>query len=279
MRSTLFALILLVFAAPAFAQLPVSQFVSADDESVAFLVRYIGASDSATMEVAIGADITFQVDAVAYTGFECPIAGGLGGIIDTTDNACDTIGEVIDAINGNCAGCVSEFRAVAVDALGSDSADDLLTAAALQTTRIDGLPANFDTSNNFAVGEGRALIPNSCRTDISCFLSQQGNLLENPFASNQTVIGWVEGLNTFGSGSSVLTIHSVKVSNKIATTEDVTTLWSEAMGATTVNKQFTQFQNVPVLGGYGEKVIVKIVNSASQTLVTLLVSAQQRPNP
>ncbi len=280
MRSTLLALALLVFAAPAVAQQPVSQFVSSDDASVAFLVRYIGSSDTATMQVAQGGAITFLVDAAAYTGFECPISGALGGIIDTTNNSCDTIGEVIDAINGNCTGCSSDFRAVAIDALGSDSVDDLLTAGAAQATRTDGLPANYDTTANFAVGEGRALIPNACRTDISCFMSRQGNLLENPYASRQTVIGWVEGLNTYASGTSVLTVFSVKPSNKIGgTTETVTTLWSEAMGATTANKQFTQFQNVPILGGLGEKVIVRVVNSAAQSAITLLVSAKQQPNP
>jgi len=48
---------LLLAAVPAFAQEPVNQYVSADDESVAMLVRFFPGSttsDSATMEVAQG---------------------------------------------------------------------------------------------------------------------------------------------------------------------------------------------------------------------------------
>ena len=276
MRTKLFALALLVFAVPAFAQQPVSKFVSADDTSVAMLVGYYGSGTSATMEVAQGGAITFLVAAAAYTGFECPVSGALGGIIDTTNGACDTVDEVVDIINGSA----SDFRAVAVDALGTDSVDDFLTVGATQVTTTAGVTILFDTSANFAVGEGRALIPDACRTDISCFVTGAGKILENPFGGRQTVIGWIEGLNTYASGTSILKAYSVKASNKRTnTTESVSTLWSEAMGATTANKQFTQFQNTNMLGGYGEKVIVRVTNSAAQSAVTLLVSANQRPIP
>lgn len=279
MRTKLFALALLVFAVPAFAQQPVSKFVSADDLSVAMMVGYYGSGTSATMEVAQGGAITFQVGAAAYTGFECPVSGALGGIIDTTNGACDTIDEVVDTINGNCTGCSSDFRAVAVDSLGTDNVDDFLTVAATQVTRSDGFSILFDTTANFVVGETRALIPDSCRTNISCFVTPRGKILENPFAGQQTVVTWIEGKNTYASGTSTLKVYSVKPSNKTNTTESITTLWSEVMGATTVNKQFTQFQYVPILGGYGEKVVVRVTNSAAQSAITLLVSANQRPIP
>jgi hypothetical protein len=168
---------------------------------------------------------------------------------------------------------------VIVDGLRSDSADDLLADAGTQVTRTDGLPAYFDTSANFAVGDGVALIPTACRTDISCFVTSAGRLIENPFAGQQTVATWVEGLNTYASGTSTLFVYSVKVSNKASGAETSTTMWNEVMGATTANKQFTQFQYVPILGGYHEKVIVRITNSAAQSAVRLLVAANQRPIP
>jgi len=279
MKRLLSLIAVLGMAVPAFAQNPVTQYVSSDDGSIAFLVRYVGSGTSATLQVAQGGDLTFLVAAAAYTGFECPVSGALGGIIDTTNGSCDTVEEVIDTINGNCTGCSSDFRAVAIDALGTDSADDFLTAGATQVTRTDGYPVYFDTSANFAVGEGRALIP--CRDDISCFLGGPPNyyLLENPFAGTQTIVNWVQGYSTYGSGTSNFYIYSVKPSNGTDTSETITTLWAEAAGATTVVKQLSQFQYVPLLGKPHEKVIVRITNSAAQTTVNLLASANQQASP
>lgn len=275
---SLFAVLVLA-SVPAFAQSPVNQYVSSDDGSVAMLVRFfpgVSSSDSATMEVAQGGAVTFLVEAAAYTGFECPVSGALGGIIDTTDNDCDTLGEIADTINGTAASfSTGFFRAVIIDGLRTDSADDFLTAGATQVTRTDGLPIYFDTSANFAVGEGRALLPGDCRTDISCFVSNAGSLIENPFAGTQTVVNWVQGFSTYGSGTSAFNIYSVKPSNKASGSESVTTLWNEAAGATTAVKQLTQFQYVPLLGKPHEKVIVRITNSAAQSAVTLLVSGEQ----
>ena len=283
MRFKFFALaVALLFAVPAFAQeQPVSQFSSADDGAIAMLVRYVGsdASADATMAVVQGGAMTFEVDSTAYAGFECPVSGALGGIINTADAACNTVDEVIDTINGNCTGCSSDFRAVAIDALGTDSSEVFLALGAAQVTRTDGLAVNWDTSAAFATGEGRALIPTACRDDISCFLTPSGKIIENPFAGQQTVVTWVEGYSTYASGTSILSIYSVKVSNKANTTETVTTLWSEDMGATTANKQFTQFQYVPIYGAYNEKVFVRFANSAAMATTRLLVSAHRRPIP
>jgi hypothetical protein len=283
MRSKLFALgFVLLLVAPVFAQeRPVSQFSAADDGSVAILVRYVGSDSSAdaTMAVVQGGAITFEIDSTAYDGFECPVSGDLGGIIDVSDGDCDTVGEVVDTINGNCTGCSSDFRAVIVDALTTDASADFLADAADQVTRTDGLPIYFDTSANFAVGETRALIPPECRTDISCFITPNGGIIENPFAGQQTVVTWIEGYSTYASGTSILYVYSVKPSNKTATTERITTLWSEAMGATTANKQFTQFQYVPIYGRANEKVLVRVTNSAAQATTRLLVQAHQRPAP
>lgn len=284
MRSKLFALaFVLLLAAPAVAQneLPVSQFSSADDGAIVMLVRYVGsdASGDATMAVVQGGAMTFEVDSTAYDGFECPVSGALGGIIDTSNASCNTVDEVIDTINGNCTGCSSDFRAVAIDALGTDSSEVFLALGAAQVTRTDGLAVNWDTSAAFATGEGRALLPIGCRDDISCFLTPQGDIIENPFAGKQTVVTWVEGYSTYASGTSILSIYSVRVSNKANTTERVTTLWSEAMGATTANKQFSQFQYVPIYGAYHEKVFVRFANSAAMATTRLLVSGHQRPAP
>jgi len=274
---------LLLAAVPAFAQEPVNQYVSADDGSVAMLVRFfpgVSTSDSATITVVQGGDITFQVEAAAYTGFECPVSGALGGVIDETDAACDTLGEIADVINGTAESfSTGFFRAVIVDGMRADSADDLLADGGTEVTRTDGLPVYFDTSANFAVGESRAMLPGDCRTNISCFVTNAGKLLENPFGGTRTTVTWVEGYNTYASGTSVLYVYSVKPSNKASGTETATTMWSEAMGATTANKQFTQFQYVPIIGKSHEKIIVRVTNSAAQTVVVLLAAGNQVPAP
>jgi len=278
MKKTLFALLAaLTLALPVIADYPVTQYVYADDVSTAILVRYVGTATSATVASASTATMTFQVSAGAYTGFECPVSGALGGIIDVTNAACNTLGEVVDTINGNCTGCSSDFRAVIVDGLRSDTSALLLTVSTAQATRADGVPIPQDTSANFAVGETRALVPGNCRTNIACWVTPAGKIIENPFGGTQTFVRWIEGVTTYGSGTSDLNVYSVKPSNKPAGSETVTTLWNEAMGASTVNKQFTQFQYVPLIGKPHEKVVVRISNSAAQASVRLLVDGVQKP--
>lgn len=263
------------------ADVPATQYVSADDVSVALLVKYYpGTSNnsSATVANVQGTSVTFQVGGAAYTGFECPVVGALGGIIDITNGSCDTVGEILDVINGTAENfSTGFFRAVAVDSMRSDAAADFLADAGSQATRADGLPIYFDTSANFAVGEGRALIPGNCRTDIRCWATPAGKLLENPFAGTQTKVSWVEGFSTYGAGTSALNIYSVKQSQRGSGAESVTTLWNEVMGASATNKQFTQFQYVPVLGRPDEKVIVRITNSAAQASVRLLAAGTRSP--
>jgi hypothetical protein len=282
-KITLAVLAVLLAASFAAAEMPVNQYVSSDDGSIALLVKYypgVSTNTSATVAVVQGTSLTFQVASAAYTGFECPVSGALGGVIDETNGSCDTLGEIADVINATAESfSTGFFRAVIVDGLRTDSADDLLADGGTQVTRADGLPIYFDTSANFAVGETRALLPTGCRDDIACFVTPAGKLIENPFAGQQTRVQWVEGYSTYGSGTSGLRIYSVKPSQKASGAETVTTLWAEAMGATATNKQFTQFQYVPALGRPNEKVIVRVVNSEAQASVVLLAAGVQSPVP
>jgi hypothetical protein len=237
----------------------------ADDTSIAALVRYVGSNSSATVAVAANGDLTFEVGGSAYTGFECPVSGALGGIIDVSDAACNTLGEVIDTINGNCTGCSSDFRAVLIDGLRTDSSNDsLLTFGTTQVTRTDGYPLYFDT-DTVIFAASYAILPN--RTNIAGFLGGPATgrkLLENPYNGQQAFLRWFEAKSTYGSGTSDLYVYSVKASNKPAGAETVTTLWGpEAMAATTVNKQFTYWQTNMLPGRKNEKLIVRVKNSAA----------------
>ena len=279
MRKLLILAVLLLIATSATAQVPVS-VTYGDDAGIAMLVRYVGSTTSATVAVDAGTgDLTFQVGGVAYTGFECPVAGALGGVIDVSNAACNTMGEVVDTINGNCTGCSSDFRAVLIDSLRTDTSDDaLVTIGATQVTRTDGLQLNIDTS--VALIESRALVP--CRTNIACYLSGAPNfsLLENPFGGLWPSLQWFQGYSTYGAGTSNLYVYSVKPSNKTAGSETVTTLWGpEAMGATTVVKQFSYWQNLLLPGRYNEKMIVRITNDTAMATTAGFALGQLKPYP
>jgi len=97
--------------------------VSAISTDVAMIVQYFGDEASATVAVAAGGDVTFQVDAAADDGFECPVSGDLGGIMDVSDGECDTFGEFVDLINADVNG---DWKAVLVGALRTDSTDNTL---------------------------------------------------------------------------------------------------------------------------------------------------------
>jgi len=236
----------------------------ADDTAIAALVRYVGTNTSATVAVAAGGDLTFQVGGSAVSTFECPVSGGLGGVIDVSDTACDTLGEVIDTINGNCTGCTApgDFRAVLVDALRSDSSNDsLVTFGTTQITRTDGLQLNIDTDVLFA--DSRALVPN--RTNIAGYLGGPPNypLLANPNGGLTPSLRYYSITSTYGSGTSTVTINAVKVLNKSAGSEIVRTLYGpQAAGATTAAKNF-DFLVTPIPANPGEKIVVRTVNSAA----------------
>lgn len=257
------------------APTPVFAAVS-DDTGIAMLVRYVGSANSATVAVDAGTgDLTFQVSAAAYTGFECPVSGALGGIIDVSDVACDTMGEVVDIINASG----SDFRAVLIDSLRTDvSTDAIVTIGATQVTRRDGLQLNIDTS--VALLDSRALVPN--RTDISGYLGGPPNypLLQNPYAwgpGRQPFLRWYEAKSTYGSGTSLAYVYSVKPVNKASGSEVVTTLWGpEAGGATTVTKQFSYWQTNNLPGRQNEKLIVRLVNSAAMASTAGFASGEIR---
>jgi hypothetical protein len=102
-------------------------------------------------------------------------------------------------------------------------------------------------------------------------MTPQGNLLENPSGGKQIDLRWVAGFNTWNTTSNFY-IYSVKASNKkTGGSETATTLWTEATGATGTNKQLTQFQYFGLLGRPHEKVIVRMVVTATMSAPSLQV--------
>src|SRR5688572_9745719 len=87
------------------------QQLAADTEPL-IAIKYVGTA-VVTTSVAVEADgnLTFVEGGAAHDGFECPVSAPLGGVIDVSDTACDTWGEVVDIINNDADGV---FKAVLV---------------------------------------------------------------------------------------------------------------------------------------------------------------------
>lgn len=253
------------------ATYPVSGHVSSDTAgSVAMLIKYVGtAAPSATTDVAVaaGGDMTFRVAGVASTTINSGLVacGNTAGTLDLSTPAatCDTFGEMVDVINAT-----SDWRAVLVSALRTDSTDNTITTFAVTAAaKAEGVPLYFDSAVSLTTSI--AMIPDNCKTDIRCFMSPQGLLKENPNGGTQTDVRWIEGYSTFAT-TGTFNIYSVKESNKAGTGASViSTLHSEATGATGTNKQLTQFQNYPLIGKPHEKVIVRITNTGASSAYNL----------
>jgi len=261
---------------PAYAQYPIpgqkptpiSTAVSADDTDVALLIKYVGGTaTSADVAVAANGDITLRVTAAVDTAIGCPTAGT--GIIDVSDAACDTMGEVVDRINQQG----TNWRAVLLDSMRADSSNDtILTIAATEATVTGGLALRIDT--DVAFKNSRALVP--CRL-IECYINPSGplprpGLHQNPWAGLQSLLYVMNSTSTYASGTSQMQIWSVRATNRgDAGAEVATQLYGVAAGATTVNKvlDFVGAFGLGILGNRDEKMIVRVNNSAAMASVAL----------
>lgn len=251
-----------------------------DDLDVALLIRYTGGSTgsaSGTVAVAAGGDFTFLQGAsgseAADTTFECPVSGALGGLIDVSDAACDTLGEVADIINAS-----SDWVAVIIDGLRSDSSNDsLATLSAVAATTPGGIKVLWDTDTiafnlTIALTDLRTLPPYMIN-------GVRGTLLKvNPFSGRRRGVLFPEpyAISTFASGTSTLIVYSVKTTYHPTTgagTEVVTELFRAAGGATTVAKSFAGIPDWGLFGKYGEKLLVRLDNSAVNASAVLSVNA------
>lgn len=251
--------------------------LGADDTDVAILVRHIGSSSEASGLVAVAAngDLTFTAGAqgseTTVDDFECPVSGALGGVIDVSDAACNTIEEVVDTINGTCSTCTKgNWLAVPVDALGSDSSNDsLLTISATSANSINGLALNWDTDT---VGFNSTILMAPLEARVFPFYvagaPDAPKLNANPFNDHRSVLLQANATSTYASGTSTYQVWSVlpKFSALQDYSEVRTQLYAEPAGATTVNKIFggsNGFAPYGVAGRKGEKLISRLSNSAA----------------
>lgn len=255
--------------------------LTADDTSVALYCKYVGTGAAGYVTTSAG-NIAFESpdSSTADTTFECPVSAPLGGIIDTTNAACNTLEEVVEATNSS----TSNFRCFIHGGLSTDSSNTRLLAAA-DVDCTAGCAIYWDTSTAF---ETPYVVAPQMSTgewlDFYLGSPSSSTPVANPWAPFQSVIFSAIGTSTYGSGTSLGEVHSVKVgANTVDTIADTNTqLWSEAGGATTAAKTFNAWGSFGIYGRKGEKLLFKLKNSAAQASATVTVNGQQfgvRANP
>jgi hypothetical protein len=272
--------------APALAELPFTGYraigpvagtsSTASVDNVAFYVKYVGtASTKPTVEVAANGDITFKVAGVADATVGCPTVGT--GIIDVSDTACNTYVEVADSINATAA-----WRAVIVDALGTDSSNDsIATLSATDTNiRTTGVPLFYDT--NFAGSAPTVTVMLRPPGGTGSFFWEGLTLNPNPFASFTSFLSAVSEKKTSGGTIASTVIFGVKrvytgTSRKLS--ETIRTVWSQT-GAATATQGTLDVSAFPFVSAQGEVFIARIGSSTTISVqnlnaVGVLTSPQQ----
>lgn len=237
---------------------------------VAFILVARGTTyASHTRTVAAGGDITLKVgdysSEVADATVKCP-SGGSAGVIDVSDAACNTVGEVVDVINAS-----PNWLAIPIDALRGDSSNDtFLVSAESPVNATYGLPVWRDTA--VALDLTLSLLPDARVTSngypdpARWLVGTPGNkkLAADPFGGTRTKFIYGNENTTYGSGTSLISIISVRDTfdpNTGKWTQTSNTLLSNiAAGATTVTGTL-DFSHLGVVSGKGERLLFRVTNS------------------
>ena len=124
----------------------VPRVLSAVDTCPLMVVQYVPAlgtgGAAATIAYVVASSMTFLVDASTPAGADVI---GVSGIIDTSSSTYNTMGELVDYINGRQA-----WRAYLVAALRIDKTSNMLAKTAASAIGDNGLTFYGDTSANFS---------------------------------------------------------------------------------------------------------------------------------
>lgn len=127
----------------------VPRVISAVDTCPLMVVQYVPAlgtgGSAATIAYVVASSMTFLVDGSTPAGAD---AIGVSGIIDTSSSTYNTMGELVDYINGRQA-----WRAYLVSALRIDKTSNMLAKAAASAIGDNGLTFYGDTSANFSAND------------------------------------------------------------------------------------------------------------------------------
>jgi len=297
MRNTLRSAVAVALAAflavtPVFAELPFTGYTAKGpiagtstvvDTDVALYVQYVGtATTKPTIQVSSAGDIQFEVAGVVDATVACPEAG-VTGIIDVSDGDCDTMIEVVNAINKGG----SNWRAVLVSALGTDSSNDSLATLSETDTNVRiGAPLYYDTNFAGSTPVVTALVtPVYNPADGSFFFQGPGGGLNvNPFRGATSFLSGVSEKKTSTGTIAATVVYGVfreyrgNPTSGFDLYEVIRTVWSQTGGATATQATL-DFSNFPLVSTPGEAFLARIGSSTTisvQNLNAVGVFAQKQ---
>lgn len=267
---------------------PVPVIRTADDTDVKILIRYVGTTAAGgTVTVSAAGDISLAEGAVgasvADDTLECPVSGALGGIIDVSDAACNTVDEVVDKINSSENWVAVVLDGFLTDDMNCGGSGCLLARSETLATAPEGLPLYVDT--DVALNSTIALVPPEARR-LDYYLAGPATLSavlrRNPFGGYRTIVASQLATSTYAAGTSLMTISEVVPSFlRSNTTENVTAIYGPiAGGATTVSKTFIALSDpVKVLANSDTKVVLRLTNDTNMSVVTHTALGYRAPYP
>jgi len=260
----------LLAVTPAFAELPFTGYKAkgpiagtsvALDTDVALYVQYVGTSSGIpTVQVSAGGDIQFEVDGSVDTTVACPEADD-DGIIDVSDSACNTMIEVVNAINQ-----------------GGSSEDAFASLSETDTDAKVGLPIYYDSNFAGSAPTATALVRpvrGAAKTDASFFFVGPGKGLNpNPFAGGVSFLSGVSEKKSSGGTIADTVVYGVfreyrgNPTNGFDLYEVIRTVWSQTGGANATQATL-DFSNFPLVSAPGEAFIARIGSSTTITAQNL----------
>ena len=269
----------------------VSAVVSATDTEPILVIRYFqptvpGASAvTSTIASTVNTNLTFTVGGAAYTGFECPVAGGLGGVIDVTNAACNTLGEVVDVINSTpITFSTGYFRAAIVNGLRADASNTILTAGASSdaSNPDTGVVLYQDTSattqDSIAMVDysklgrvffnSKGLAPNPFVGVAGTVLSASSRVTNGGTIGNFTLYGVTR---VYGQGKGC--VATATCGPNAGSSETARTIYLEAAGATTVRGALDEMMTA---GGFrlnpGEFALARRTSDAASSVLSNFIT-------
>jgi hypothetical protein len=254
--------------------------ITAVSTDVGIYVKYVGtAAGAATVEVdAATGDLTFISNGAAEDGFECPVSGALGGVIDVSNAACDTVGEVVDIINS---GSNRTWIAVPHAMLRADSSNNtLITLSATDAKGPLGLGLLKDSA--VALNVTNVVLPKDkggAAQGMNWYTSSKNKLIQNPFEDRDTVLLYASHvMTTTDNAANLATVYCVVPNfvNYGNSTEAANVIYQEASALTTATGKIDEFVNAGGLSCPGGKLLVRTTGTTTLTAPNMLATGYVR---
>lgn len=240
-----------------------------DTGDFAIIIKYVGSSANAQVEVNAGGDLLFTEDVGSGLAADASVldTGGTEGTIDVSDTLADTLGEVVDIINAEADG--NWVAAIHAGRRTLTSTDYLLvTAATSNVMRPEGLGIWWDSdvanTVNLVLSENQ---------DGRDYFTSAGGLLVDPFQSKRAVMFWLRTNINFGTAGN-LTIYSVDVENLLTGgSETVTEIYYQGAITDGSEAAIASFNNIGLSSRKGEKLLLEFVDTGTVAGVTLAIAS------